>query len=240
MSTGKTYTITGANRGLGLEFVRQLSPNTSNTIIAAVRSLKGELTDLQALASQSRNIHILECDTSSLASIAAFGTAVTKTLGQDAQLDYLLNNAGINAVREQTALDLNEKDVHHHIAVNVIGPAKTVEALLPHLREGSVVMNMTSGLGSCGKGVIKCAAYSLSKAALNMLTVHQAGELKGKGVKVICMDPGWVKTRMGGEGAGLEPATSIGGMLKVVHGLAGVNLAGVAKFYAYDGSDTPW
>lgn len=73
-----------------------------------------------------------------------------------------------------------------------------------------------------------------------MLTVHQAGELKGKGVKVICMDPGWVKTRMGGEGAVLEPAASIGGMLKVVHGLAGVNLAGVAKFYAYDGSEVPW
>ena len=240
MSTGKIYALTGANRGLGLEFVRQLSTNPSNTIIAGVRSLKGELADLQALASKSRTIHVLECDTSSLTSIAAFGKEVSRTLGQDVQLDYLLNNAGINAVPNQTALNLDEKDVQEHISVNVLGPAKTVEVLLPHLRKGSVVMNMTSGLGSCGKGVVKSAVYSISKAALDMLTVHQAGELKEKGVKVICMDPGWVKTRMGGGGAVLEPEDSIGGMLQVVHGLEGQNLEGKAKFYAYDGGEVPW
>jgi NAD(P)-dependent dehydrogenase (short-subunit alcohol dehydrogenase family) len=235
MSTGATYAITGANRGLGLEFVRQLSTNNANTIIAGVRSVKGDLSDLQALASKSPNIHILECDTSSLSSIAAFGKNVTKTLGHDTQLNYLLNNAGINAVPEQMALNLNEKDVQEHIAINVLGPAKTVEALQQHLGKGSVVMNMTSGLGSCGRGVVKCTAYSISKAALNMLTVHQASELKEKGVKVICMDPGWVKTRMGGDGAVLEPEESISGMLKVVHGLQGTG-----KFYTYNGSEVPW
>jgi NAD(P)-dependent dehydrogenase (short-subunit alcohol dehydrogenase family) len=236
MSNGKTYAITGANRGLGLEFVRQLSAaDSSNTVIAGVRSLNGELADLQALASKSRDFHILECDTSSLSSIAAFGEEVSKTLGRDVRIDYLLNNAGINAVPDQTALNLDAKDVQEHIAINVLGPAKTVEALLPHLGKGSVVMNMTSGLGSCGKGVVKCAAYSISKAALNMLTVHQAGELKDKGVKVICMDPGWVKTRMGGDGAVLEPEESINGMLKVLHGLEASG-----KFYTYDGSEVPW
>jgi NAD(P)-dependent dehydrogenase (short-subunit alcohol dehydrogenase family) len=236
MSTGATYAVTGANRGLGLEFVRQLSTNNANnTIIAGVRSLKGELSDMEALASKSGNIHILECDTSSLSSIAAFGKNVTKTLGQDAQLDYLFNNAGINAVREQTALNLDGKDVQEHIAINVLGPAKTVEALLQHLGKGSVVMNMSSELGSCGKGKVMSATYSISKAALNMLTVHQAGELKEKGVKVICMDPGWVRTRMGGEEAMLGPEESISGMLKVVHGLQGTG-----KFYAYTGSEAPW
>jgi NAD(P)-dependent dehydrogenase (short-subunit alcohol dehydrogenase family) len=235
MTTAATYAITGANRGLGLEFVRQLCTNNANTIIGGVRSLKGDLSDLEALASKSRNIHILECDTSSPSSIAAFGKGVAKTLGPDTQLDYLINNAGINAVPEQTALKLNEKDVQEHIAVNVLGPAKTVEALLPHLGSGSVVMNMTSGLGSCGKGTALCATYSISKAALNMLTVHQAAELKEKGVKVICMDPGWVRTRMGGEGAMLGPEESISGMLKVVHGLQGTG-----KFYSYNGSEVPW
>jgi NAD(P)-dependent dehydrogenase (short-subunit alcohol dehydrogenase family) len=172
MSTGSTYAITGANRGLGLEFVRQLSGNTSNTIIAGVRSLTGELGDLQALASKLRNIHILECDSLSAASMARFGKQASKTLGAATQLDYLLNNAGINAVPNQTALNLNETDVQEHISVNVMGPAKTVETLLPHLGTGSVVVNMSSGLGSCGKGVVKCATYSISKAALNMLTVH--------------------------------------------------------------------
>lgn len=235
MTPSKTYVITGANRGLGLEFVRQLSATDSNTIIAGVRSLKGDLTDLQALASNSHTIHILECDTASLDSISAFGAAVTKTLGLDDRVDYLFNNAGINTVLTQTALKLDPKDVQEHIAVNVLGPAKTVEALLPHLGRGSVVVNMSSGLGSCGRGAIKSAAYSISKAALNMLTVHQAAELKGRSVKVISMDPGWVKTRMGGEWALLQPEESIGSMLKVVHGLEGSG-----KFYRYDGSEVPW
>ena len=235
MSPSKTYVITGANRGLGLEFVRQLSATDSNTIIAGVRSLKGDLIDLQALASKSHTIHILECDTASLDSISAFGAAVTKTLGPDDQVDYLFNNAGINTAPTQTALKLDPNDVQEHIAVNVLGPAKTVEALLSHLGQGSVVVNVSSSVGSCGKGTRWAAAYSISKAALNMLTVHQAEELKGRGVKVISMDPGWVKTRMGGEWAVLQPKESISGMLKVVH-----RLETSGKFYRYDGSEVPW
>jgi NAD(P)-dependent dehydrogenase (short-subunit alcohol dehydrogenase family) len=235
MSPRKTYIVTGANRGLGLEFVRQLSASASNTIIAGVRSLKSDLTDLQALASKSHTIHILECDTASLDSISAFGSAVAKTLGPDCQVDYLLNNAGINTAPTQTALRLDANDVQEHIAVNVVGPAKTVEALLPHLGQDSVVVNLSSGLGSCGKGICKSTAYSISKAALNMLAVHQAAELKGRGIKAISMDPGWVKTRMGGAGAALQPEESISGMLKVVHGL---ETSG--KFYRYDGSEMPW
>lgn len=243
-TTGKTYAITGANRGLGLEFVRQLS-TSNNTIIAAVRSLSGELADLDALRSQvqsstSTTIHILECDTSSPSSIASFGTAVTKTLGnEDAKLDYLINNAGINSTPEQMALDINAADLQTHINVNVLGPAKTVEAVLPHLQDGSVVVNMTSGLGSCGKQTVKCTTYSISKAALNMLTVHQAGdeELVRRGVKVICMDPGWVKTRMGGSGAVLEKEESIRGMLGTIHKV-GKKESG--KFYTYTGDEVPW
>lgn len=70
-----------------------------------------------------------------------------------------------------------------------------------------------------------------------MLTVHQAGDLKERGVQVICMDPGWVKTRMGGEGAILEPEFSISSMLKVVHALKDDD---TAKFYTYSGEQLPW
>ena len=246
MSTpSKTYAITGFNRGLGLEFVRQLSaPGASNTIIAAVRSLSGELDDLKTLASKSTGskIHILECDTASLPSIQKFGTEASKVL-DGKQLDVLLNNAGINAVPQQTSLDLGEEDVLQHIRVNVLGPAKTTEALVPLLGPGSVVVNMTSGLGSCerSKKTPKCAAYSISKAAVNMLTVHNASDLKGKGVRIICMDPGWVKTRMGGEGAMLEPEVSIGGMLRTIERVGGQEGEGDSgKFYTYTGEEVPW
>ncbi|KAH0845867.1 hypothetical protein AYO21_06968 [Fonsecaea monophora] len=150
-----TYIITGANRGLGLEFVRQLSAdNDNNTIIAAVRSLQGELDDLKQLASRpgaaQSKVHILECDTGDLASIQAFGDAVRDTLAGN-PVDYLVNNAGINATPEETSLDMTAESLRRHIDINVVGPAETVKVLLPCLREGSAVMNLSSGLGSCGK-----------------------------------------------------------------------------------------
>ena len=149
-----TYILTGANRGLGLQFVKQLSAESGNTIIAAVRSLNGELDELRSLASD-KDIHILECDTGNLASIEAFGKKLTETIG-DKQVDYLLNNAGINGNPDQLSLGMDAEAVHKHIDINVIGPAKTVEAVLPHLKKGSVILNMTSGLGSLGKKLPKC------------------------------------------------------------------------------------
>jgi NAD(P)-dependent dehydrogenase (short-subunit alcohol dehydrogenase family) len=238
-----TYVITGANRGLGLEFVAQLSQNPSNKIIAGTRSVSPDkLKYLLSLTSKNENyIQILQCDTSSLNSIKSFADQVTSLLGPSSKIDYLLNNAGINSVPHQTALSLTPEGLQEQIAVNVLGPAKTVEALQQHLRDGSVVMNMTSGLGSLtyskSKTSTNATAYSISKAGLNMLTVHQAVELKSKGVIVICMDPGWVKTDMGGKGAILEKEESIRGMLKC---LSGLTVAESGKFFVYDGQEKAW
>jgi NAD(P)-dependent dehydrogenase (short-subunit alcohol dehydrogenase family) len=147
------YIVTGANRGLGLEFVRQITNTNTNTVIAAVRSLQGDLDDLKHLASNAPGrVHILECNTGSIESIHAFGDAVRQTLGgADKQIDYLFNNAGINATSEQTSLDMTADSLRQHIDINVMGPAETVKVLAPNLGAGSVVLNMTSGLGSCGK-----------------------------------------------------------------------------------------
>lgn len=231
-----TYLLTGANRGLGLEFVRQLSQDNSNTIFACCRS-PDSADDLKAIASKSSRIHIIPCDTSSLPSISSLPSPIAKILGDREQIDYLLNNAGVNSVPHKQSLDIAPSELHHEMEVNVLGPAKVVETLLPFLGPGSVVMNMTSGLGSIGNLVPKCTVYSISKAGLNMLTAHQAAHLKGRGVKVICMDPGWVKTRMGGEEAVLEPNESISGMLKVLRGLKD---ADSGKFLRYDGTNLPW
>ena len=146
-----TYVLTGANRGLGLEFARQITQDGSNTLIAAVRSLQGELDDLKQLASKaSGKIHILECNTADLKSIHSFGNAIKEPLGGN-QIDYLLNNAGINATPQQTSLDMTAESLREHVDINVMGPAETVKVLLPYLGKGSIILNMTSGLGSCGK-----------------------------------------------------------------------------------------
>jgi len=238
------YCITGANRGLGLEFVRQIaSASPSNTILALTRSLSSDLADLKKVANS--NTHVLECDTGNLQSIRAFATSAAKLLNGK-KIDFLINNAGINTVPDQSSLSIGPEDLDEQIRVNVLGPAKTVEYLLSAdlLAPDARIVNMTSGLGSMAVSLSitprKCATYSISKAALNALTVQQSGDLReklGKECVVVCMDPGWVKTRMGGEGAVLEPEESIGGMLKCVHGLAeGDN----GKFFTYTGKEVPW
>lgn len=189
------WVITGANRGLGLEFVAQLSRDSANTIIATSRSMTVEaLADLNAL--KTKSVHILECDAGSADSIEAFAKQVSVLLGTR-KIDFLLNNAGVNVQSQQTALNVTAEAITENMLVNVLGPAKIVQVLDAHLQSGSVVMNMTSGLGSMteSRGGGKCTPYSISKAGVNMLTLHQASELGPRGVVVVCVDPGWVKTR---------------------------------------------
>ena len=213
------YVLTGSNRGIGLEFVRQLSTSkTSHHIFAGVRSVSNDHSELQSLASDessSCTIKVLECDTSSSVSMKEFAHSVISALGGK-KINVLINNAGINAVPEQTSLTMQPKDLQDHITVNVLGPATLTSLLSSHLDKGAVVANLTSGLGSCGKGVVKCTTYSISKAGLNMLTVHQAADLAESGVRVICVDPGWVQTRMGGAGAIITAQESVHGLWKVI------------------------
>lgn len=241
--SGKVYCITGSNRGLGLEFVRQVAATKSNTIIATVRNAYTDLTDLKSVASSST--HILVCDTSDPDSIESFVPEATSLLA-GRKIDFLLHVAGVNFHSEQTSLSVTADALHTNLQVNVFGLARTTQllvsggALSPDVR----ILNMTSGLGSLAKseGISprKCLPYSISKAGVNMLTVHQAEELRTAGLPravVLAVDPGWVKTRMGGDGAVLEPEESIAGILKVLHGAKdGDN----GKFYSYDGSEQPW
>ncbi|KAK3324818.1 hypothetical protein B0T19DRAFT_429490 [Cercophora scortea] len=235
------YCITGANRGLGLEFVRQLAQSSSNTVLALTRSLSSDLGDLKAAASP--NTHILECDVSDLLSIHHCSKEVALILGETSKIDYLINNAGVNIASSQNSLNLGPDELIAQIKTNVLGPAKTVEFLLMAgvLGENAHILNMSSGLGSIQNSLAapRCTGYSISKAALDMLTVHQSNDLKEKlpGVVVIVMDPGWVRTRMGGEDGLLTTQESVEGVLKVLHSLKGEDNG---KFYLYNGEQVPW
>jgi NAD(P)-dependent dehydrogenase (short-subunit alcohol dehydrogenase family) len=215
------YFLTGANRGIGLEFVRQLAVDENNKIIAAVRSKENDYSELEALASKG-NVHIIECDVSSTDSISSLSFRVAEILSKTGDsLNYLFNVAGINGTSTDTSLTMDPASLQRHMDINVLGPAKIVESLQQYLARGAVVMNLTSGLGSMAvaKDITKCCTYSISKAAQNMLSLHQAKDLKRNDTIVICMDPGWVKTRMGGKGAMIEANVSIEGMLDVVKNL---------------------
>ncbi|KPI35648.1 C-factor [Cyphellophora attinorum] len=240
-----TWVITGANRGLGLEFVRQLvASKEDNTVLALVRSLsKTDLSGLNAI--KNDNVHIHECETSDEASITAFAESL-KTSSSHPQINFLINNAAINAVSQKTALTLTGPEMHNHLDVNVLGPALLIQKLMPLLAPGAVILNMTSGLGSFGRALFGGATvYSASKAMLNMVSVHLAVEkaVVEKKIRVLIMDPGHVKTDMGGPRAVLEQEESIGGMLKVILEEAegkGKGDVGKAVFRQYDGKVVPW
>ncbi|KAK1752043.1 C-factor [Echria macrotheca] len=240
------YCITGTNRGIGLELVRQLSRSPSNTILATTRP-SADLTDLHAAASPTT--HILPCDTADLSSVRQFAESAAKLLRDpNLRIDYLINNAGLSlsafgAVGE--SLHLEPDDVLKQISVNVLGPAKMVEYLMEKdvLADSVRVVNVSSVMGSLSKmGEMqprRVAGYSISKAALNMLSVHQAGDIRSRLSRavVVVLDPGWVRTRMGGEWATLSVEECVARSLQLVHGLGGGDNG---RFLEYTGMETPW
>ena len=238
--------ITGGNRGIGLELVRQLSQMPHNYIVTTVRSFRdkdklAQLNDVIKRAQPYTSVHVQKCDTSDEGLVAQLAHDVKVLADQNngGKVDFLINNAGVNSVPDRKALDFTSDELHREIDVNVMGPALMTRKFLERdlLSNGSTVMNMSSCLGSCGKRKPVSTVYSLTKAAVNMLTVHQAAQLEEKGIKVICMDPGTVQTDMGGDDAPLTPEESVLGMLEV---LRGTKHEDSGKFFMYDGSISPW
>lgn len=237
------FVITGARGGIGLGYIRQLSTETTNTVFALVRSLEADLVDLKAAKDTAKGtVHILECDVTSEGSISTLPERIRTATGQDTQIDVLINNAAVLHSRHETSLNLTATALGSHMASNVIGPALVTQALLPLLAKGSaVVANVTSGVGSLtmlsdGRIAALYTPYSISKAALNMLTVHQARQLAGRAV-VVCVDPGHVKTEMGAEGATVEVRDSVRGVLGT---LAGLRAGDSGRFLLYTGAELEW
>ena len=224
---GRTVVVTGANRGLGLEFAKQLKEAGADVIGTARKP--DEADELKALG-----VRVEQLDVADDASVAAFAARL-----DGAAVDVLLNNAGIFPTRE--GFEGSTVDESRRIyEVNTLGPMRVTQALLPNLRAGDrkLVMNMSSGLGSianAGRGAM--LGYRMSKAALNMQTRVQAGDLAAEGFIFVAMSPGWVRTDMGGPNANLEPAESIRGMLAT---MAPLTAADSGKYFAYSGEELPW
>lgn len=243
------YVVSGARAGIGREYVRQLSQEQNNTVFALVRSLDGDLGALREIQEKAAGtVHILECDISSEASIAALPERIRSSSSSalDIKIDVLINNAAILHARDETSLNLTSAALASHMATNVVGPAKMLQALLPLLAPGARVANISSGVGSLamlsdGRIDAQITPYSISKAALNMLTVHQARQLAAgeatRGIAVVAIDPGHVKTEMGGPNAVVEVADSARGVLRT---LAGLTTADSGKFLLYTGAELPW
>lgn len=228
--------ITGANRGIGLALTQVYLDRAPATVFAACRE-PGRAGELAALGEQvGGRLVIVPLDVRSAEQIAEAVKQVEAVAGR---LDVLINNAGINMIG-QTLHTINRQRMMDIYEVNAVAPLMIAQAFADLLARGQTarLVNLSSEMGSVSlRDYGGSYAYCASKAALNMTTRGLAYDLAGQGVTTIALDPGWVKTEMGGEGAMLTPEESATGILNVI---AGLTPEDNGRYLAFDGSEHPW
>jgi NAD(P)-dependent dehydrogenase (short-subunit alcohol dehydrogenase family) len=226
--------ITGANRGLGLEFARQYLADGWQ-VYAACRD-PASASQLRPLAEGSDDsLRILAMDVTNPASIHA---AATQLDGR--AIDLLLNNAGIIGPRGQTIGNIDYEAWANVFAVNTMGPMRVSEAFVEHVARSDrkLIVTLTSGMGSIADNTSGGSVlYRSSKAAVNMVMRSLAIDLAPRGITCVVINPGWVRTDMGGLNASLEPSESISRMRRIIATL-GPEQSG--KFFNHNGREYPW
>ena len=219
-----TYLITGANRGIGYEYCRQLKER-GNTVIAICRRASEELKQLGVRVEEG-------IDITSDASVAD----LCDRLG-DSGIDVLINNAGI--IKRVTLEDLDFESIREQFEVNALGPLRVTHALLPLLKAGSKIALMTSRMGSIADNTSGSSyGYRMSKVALSMAGKSLAHDLKGREIAVAILHPGLVQTRMTNfTSGGITPEESVKGLLKRIDEL---RLENTGTFWHANGEVLPW
>jgi NAD(P)-dependent dehydrogenase (short-subunit alcohol dehydrogenase family) len=194
----KTALVTGANRGIGFEIVKQLSDRGFRVWLTSRDEQRG-MDALLQLTSDDRALHYLKLDVSDQASISGAAKVLKQETGR---LDVLINNAGIILRSFDDILTVSQEKLEQVIRINTFGPLWVTRACMDLLGKGSRVINISSGSGEICQGMSSYApAYSISKTALNAVTCQLAHALRSKGVLVNAVCPGWVRTDMGGSAA---------------------------------------
>lgn len=217
-----TVLITGANRGLGLEFARQYAADGWG-VVATARETSQELDAL--------NVRVESLDMSDLESVARFGEELDG-------LDLLVANAGTYGPKQADSAQ-DARAWGDTLTVNTIAPYLLARSVLPlvEARRGKLIA-ISSKMGSIeDNGSGGYLAYRTSKTALNSAWRNLALDVRRSGVAAAVLHPGWVRTRMGGSSAPLEPERSVAGMRRVIEGLGPDDSGG---FFGYDGERIPW
>lgn len=230
-----TVLITGSNRGLGLEWARQYA--RSDWRVMATCRRPEEANELQALDAQYDTVSVHQVDVTHPEEI---GSIADQTSGRP--VDILLNNAGVFFEKFNTDRlgRINYDDWMETFRVNTLGAVRVTEAFLEHVACSGrrLVVTITSHMGSITDiDAPGSYAYRSSKAAANAAMRGLSFELAGRGIGLLILHPGWVKTRMGGADARLTATESVRGMRSVVERFE-ADMSG--RFFRYDGIELPW
>ena len=234
-----TVLVTGANRGLGLEFARQYAVEGWQ-VIATARQLE-KSDELGKLKGLHANVSVHGLDITRDESVQDLVDAL-----DGKPIDVLILNSGVYPREGQNIGQIDYEGWREAFETNVLGAIRVTEAVLENVaasdrKQIAAISTSMASLRAVQGGSVSQAGtayqYRSSKTALNMAMSILAKELAPRGISVVMFDPGWVKTDMGGPHAQLTPEESIGGMRKVLAGDA-MGLSG--KFLGHDGSMRPW
>ena len=226
--------ITGASRGLGFEFANQYAVEGWR-VLACCRKPE------QAIALKS-----LEPTARDMVCVIAMDVTDNDTIRKaastfkDVVIDILINSAGVAGVPGQSTGRIDYAAWARVLDVNTMGPLRVLEAFTDSLAQGKrrLVVTISSGMGSLADNTSGGSiAYRSSKAAVNMVMRSAAIDLAPRRITCVLINPGWVKTDMGGPNATLSPQQSVSAMRRLIETL-GPNDSG--KFYNYDGREYPW
>ncbi len=233
----ETVLVTGANRGIGLELVKEFLRREYD-VLATCRSPANAdaLTDLQRAAGSigsESGLDVLTLDVADSASISACAQALGGRT-----IDVLVNNAGVMK-REAGIADIDYEHWLQAFSINTLAPMRLAGTLKPNLLTASCprVATVSSQMGSISRGRAGCVAYRSSKAAVNMAMRSLADEWREDGITVCTLHPGWVRTDMGGSDADLTPEQSAADLVCLI---AGLDMAKTGSFLNHDGTVMPW
>jgi NAD(P)-dependent dehydrogenase (short-subunit alcohol dehydrogenase family) len=222
-----TVLITGANRGLGLEFTRQYKAEGAE-VFACCRH-PAHADSLNGLG-----VRVMELDVADPASIAAAAGTL-----KGVAIDIFISNAGIWGPQAQSADNCDPEAVMETLRVNAVAPFRLARAFKPNLLAGAgrKLAVLTSKMGSISDSSGGEIAYRASKAALNMIMHAVAKEWARDGILVGIFHPGWVKTDMGGPNAPLDAKTSVAGLRARI---AELSARTSGRFRDYSGKEIGW
>lgn len=228
-----TILITGCNRGIGLEFVKQYAQDDWQ-VYATCRD-PDSAKELQSLCKRysSISVHALNLD------VEKEILALAKELS-DIRIDVLLNNAGIYAAGGKQFGEVDKAIWLKAIEINTIAPLLMAEAFIDHVLRGNqkIIAAVSSKVGSIDDNTSGGGyAYRSSKSAVNQVMKSLSIDLKPKGIKTVSLHPGWVKTDMGGPNALIDAEESVAGMRNVISHLTQEQSG---QFISYDGTSIPW
>jgi NAD(P)-dependent dehydrogenase (short-subunit alcohol dehydrogenase family) len=191
--------VTGGNRGIGFEICRQLAGHGLRVLLTARDEHKGRLA-AERLRKEGLEVHFHRLDVADADSIESVGAFVESEFGG---LDVLVNNAGIYPDEDVPGLSIDLETVRRTMEVNVYGPLRLCQVVIPRMRRRKYgrIVNVSSGAGALSEMRGRTLAYRVSKASLNAITRILADEVRGTGILINAMSPGWVRTEMGGRNA---------------------------------------